>query len=61
MNIGTRTALSVVAAIVAVAACTDPTVAPKSTVSGANIWNDPNSYAAYMAKLYAGLVVTSQI
>lgn len=61
MNFGTRTVLSVAAALVAVAACTDPTVAPKSSVSGANIWNDPNSYASYMAKLYAGLVVTSQI
>src|SRR5256886_13352930 len=62
MDRGTRKILSVVAGLLAVAAgCTDPTVAPKSTVSGANIWNDPNSYAAYMAKLYAGLVVTSQV
>src|SRR5205823_3775542 len=38
-----------------------PTVAPKSAVTGANIWADPNAYAQYMAKLYAGLVVTSQI
>jgi hypothetical protein len=54
--------MAVVAPLLAAAvACTDPTVAPKSTVTGANIWNDPNSYAQYMAKLYAGLVVTSQI
>src|SRR5258708_28318140 len=62
MSIGTRKVLSVVATLLAaVAGCTDPTVAPRSSVSGANIWNDPNSYAAYMAKLYAGLVVTSQV
>jgi starch-binding outer membrane protein, SusD/RagB family len=62
MNVRTFTAVAVVVPLLAVAtACTDPTVAPLSTVTGANIWNDPNSYAQYMAKLYAGLVVTSQI
>lgn len=62
MNLSTFKAVAVVAPLlVALAGCTDPTVAPKSTVTGANIWNDPNSYAQYMAKLYAGLVVTSQI
>jgi starch-binding outer membrane protein, SusD/RagB family len=62
MNVRTLKAVAVVAPLLAVvAACTDPTVAPKSTVTGANIWNDPNAYAQYMAKLYAGLVVTSQI
>ena len=40
--------------------CTDPTVAPKSTVTSANIFNDPNSYKAFMAKLYGGLIVTGQ-
>jgi hypothetical protein len=43
------------------AACTDPTVAPKSTVTSANIWSDPSSYQAYVAKLYAGLILTGQI
>lgn len=62
MNLRTFKAVAAVATLLAaVAACTDPTVAPKSTVTGANIWNDPNAYAQYMAKLYAGLVVTSQI
>jgi hypothetical protein len=55
-----KAALLIVPALLA-AACTDPTVAPKSTVTGANIWNDPNAYAQFMAKLYAGLVVTSQV
>jgi hypothetical protein len=62
MNLRTFQAVVVVAPLLAaVAGCTDPTVAPKSSVTGANIWNDPNAYAQYMAKLYAGLVVTSQI
>jgi starch-binding outer membrane protein, SusD/RagB family len=63
MNLRTLKALAVAAVplLVAAVACTDPSVAPKSTVSGANIWNDPNSYAEYMAKLYGGLVLTGQI
>lgn len=62
MNLGTFKAVAVVAPLLAaVAGCTDPTVAPKSAVTGANIWNDPNAYAQFMAKLYAGLVVTSQV
>ncbi len=62
MNLRILKALAVAAPmLVAAAACTDPTVAPKSTVTGANIWNDPNAYAQYMAKLYGGLILTSQI
>lgn len=60
MNVRTVHAAVVVAALLA-ASCTDPTVAPKSSVTGANIWADPNAYAQYMAKLYGGLVLTSQI
>src|SRR5213596_3707036 len=53
---------SVTAALLCVAAigCTDPTVAPKSSVSSANIFNDPNSYRAFIAKIYGGLIVTGQ-
>ena len=40
--------------------CTDPTVAPKSSVSSANVFNDPNSYRAFLAKIYGGLIVTGQ-
>src|SRR5881296_325764 len=40
--------------------CTDPTVAPKSSVTSANIFNDPNSYLAFLAKIYGGLIVTGQ-
>jgi len=42
------------------AACTDLTTEPKSTVTGANIFNDPSSYRAFLAKLYGGLAVTGQ-
>jgi hypothetical protein len=45
---------------VAAVACTDPTVAPKSTVSSANVFNDPNAYRAFLAKIYGGLIVTGQ-
>jgi starch-binding outer membrane protein, SusD/RagB family len=58
----TTTAVSVAAALLCGAAigCTDPTVAPKSTVTGANVFNDPASYRAFLAKIYGGLIVTGQ-
>src|SRR5438093_7438174 len=40
--------------------CTDTAVAPKSTVTGVNVFNDPNSYRAFLAKIYGGLIVTGQ-
>ncbi len=63
MKLKTLKAPAVAAALLflAAAGCTDPTVAPKSSVTGANIWNDPTSYAGYMAKLYGGLVLTGQV
>jgi starch-binding outer membrane protein, SusD/RagB family len=62
MNLRMLNAVTIVVPLLAaVAACTDPTVAPLSSVTGANIWNDPRSYAEYMAKLYGGLVLTSQV
>jgi len=53
-------ALALAAAAGYTAACTDPTVAPRSTVSSANIFTDTASYRAYIAKIYAGLTVTGQ-
>ena len=51
----------IAAAVLLVApACTDLTVEPKSTVTGANIFNEPGSYRAFLAKLYGGLAVTGQ-
>src|SRR5436853_3735278 len=58
----TSKAVSVAAALLCVAGtgCTDPTVAPKSSVTRANVFNDPNSYRAFLAKIYGGLIVTGQ-
>src|SRR5437879_13122627 len=58
----TSKAVSVAAALLCVAGtgCTDPTVAPKSTITSANVFNDPNSYRAFLAKIYGGLIVTGQ-
>lgn len=53
--------LAITAALVLVAAaCTDPTVAPKSTVTGANFFNDPSAYKEFLAKIYGGLAVGGQ-
>jgi len=41
-------------------ACNDLTVEPKSSITSANIFKDPASYLSFLAKLYAGLVVTGQ-
>ena len=62
MRIPTLTRLAAGAAVVlaATVACTDLGVEPKSTVTGANIFNDPSSYRAFIAKIYAGLQVTGQ-
>lgn len=46
--------------LVAATACGDLTVEPKSTVTSANIFTDPASYRAFLAKLYGGLAITGQ-
>ena len=55
-----RTTLVTACALLAVAACTDPTVAPKSSISNANIFSDTNSYKAFLAKVYSGLAISGQ-
>lgn len=60
MNITARTSLLGVLVLLLGAGCTDLTLEPKSTVSSANIFNEPGSYRAFLAKLYAGLAVTGQ-
>lgn len=62
MNLRTCKAMAVAAAclFLAAAGCTDTTVEPKSTVTDANVFNDPNSYRAFLAKVYAGLAVSGQ-
>ena len=42
------------------AGCTDTTVEPKSTITEANVFNDPSSYRSFIAKVYAGLAVSGQ-
>src|SRR5690349_1022179 len=46
--------------LVGVAGCTDITTEPKSNPTGANVFNDPRSYQAFLAKIYGGLQVTGQ-
>jgi hypothetical protein len=53
-------ALVAIASGAASIGCTDLTVEPKSTVTGANVFNDPSSYRGFLAKLYAGLAVSGQ-
>jgi hypothetical protein len=62
MNISQWKVLGGVAALLLLGTvgCTDPTVAPKSTVTGANYFNDPNSYVQFLAKIYGGLALSGQ-
>jgi len=60
MNRIFRTTLTAAVALLAGAACTDPTVAPKSTINSETVFTEPSAYKAYLAKLYAGLAVTGQ-
>src|SRR5438034_9358706 len=55
-------ALGIAAAllVLSMAGCTDATVAPKSTVTGANFFDDPGSYQAFLAKIYGGLALSGQ-
>lgn len=46
--------------LTATVGCTDTTVEPKSTITEANLFNDPGSYQAFLAKIYAGLAVSGQ-
>jgi len=58
----TPKALGVAAALLLLGAtnCTDPTVAPKSTVSAVDFFKDPASYQEFIAKVYGGLALTGQ-
>jgi hypothetical protein len=62
MKLRTPKALAVAAALLflVAGACTDTTVEPKSTVTEANVFNDPTSYRAFIAKVYGGLAVSGQ-
>ncbi len=41
--------------------CTDPTVAPSSTVATEVVFKDQRSYLAFLAKIYAGMSNTGQL
>ena len=61
MNRIQRTALTVATALLmGVTACTDTTELPITTISDTNYFNDPSSYRAFLAKIYAGLAVSGQ-
>jgi hypothetical protein len=61
MNRNPRTALRVAALLmVGVAGCTDTTELPTSTITDTNYFDDPSSYRAFLAKIYAGLAVSGQ-
>src|SRR2546428_4485653 len=62
MNLRRGKAPAVLAALllVAAASCTDLTVEPQSTVTESNIFNDPSSYQAFIAREYAGLAISGQ-
>jgi hypothetical protein len=59
-NIARTTVFLSALALAASAACTDLTVAPKSTLTSANTFTDPGSYKAFIAKIYGGLQVSGQ-
>ena len=61
MNRIQRTALTVASALLmGVTACTDTTELPITTISDTNYFNDPSSYRAFLARIYAGLAVSGQ-
>nr|MCU0623452.1 RagB/SusD family nutrient uptake outer membrane protein [Gemmatimonadaceae bacterium] len=45
---------------VVAAGCTDLLLEPKSNISAGNVFDEPASYRAFIAKVYAGLAVTGQ-
>lgn len=62
MNRGIRKSATLAAIVLglAVNGCTDPTETPTSTITESNIFKDPSSYRAFLAKIYAGLAVSGQ-
>ena len=62
MNRKPRQALAVAAAllILVVGGCTDTTELPTSTITDTNYFDEPSSYRAFLAKIYAGLAVSGQ-
>lgn len=55
-----RRALIAAAFLALAAACTDTTELPITTITDTNYFDDPSSYRAFLAKIYAGLAVSGQ-
>jgi starch-binding outer membrane protein, SusD/RagB family len=53
-------ALAVMAMGLGLSACTDVLVEPQDRISGENVFDEPQAYTAFLAKLYAGLAVSGQ-
>lgn len=60
MKTTARTTLFAALTLVTVAACTDLTSPPKSSLTNVNAFNEPSSYKAFIAKIYGGLQVSGQ-
>jgi starch-binding outer membrane protein, SusD/RagB family len=60
MNRNPRRALLAATLLMLGAGCTDTQELPTSTITDTNYFNDPSSYRAFLAKLYAGLAVSGQ-
>src|SRR5919107_2670262 len=61
MNRHPRRALIVATLLtIGAGACTDTTELPITTITDTNYFNDPSSYRALLAKIYAGLAVSGQ-
>ena len=60
MNRHPRRALLAAILLLGGAGCTDTTELPTSTITDTNYFNDPSSYRALLAKIYAGLAVSGQ-
>jgi starch-binding outer membrane protein, SusD/RagB family len=60
MNRKPRRALIAATLLILGAGCTDTQELPTSTITDTNYFNDPSSYRAFLAKLYAGLAVSGQ-
>lgn len=60
MKLSFSRTLVLAATLLLAGACTDPSVAPSSTVTEDNAFKDFKSYRALLAKVYAGLAVSGQ-
>ena len=56
----TKWLVTIAVALSMATSCSDVPVQPKSDITSANIFSDPSSYKAFIAKIYGGLVLTGQ-